>query len=248
MFGKNKIMKQDLSGGLTLSVQAIFPTIQGECIFAGRPAVFIRLAGCNLRCFFCDTDFESQAKIMDIAQITAEVEVMAAGVHRLVVITGGEPFRQNISPLVKTLLHKGYIVQMETAGTLSLVDFPFEDENLYIVTSPKTGKIHPDIARYSDAFKYIIKKGETDPVDGLPIMSTQNEGLPVRIYRPVPPEYIGKETDFHGRLIGWPEIWVQACDEYDAEKNKANLQEAARIAQQYGYTLSVQTHKIVGVE
>ena len=59
MFGTNPSRKQVLDDGQELWVQEVFYTLQGEGPFSGQPALFIRLAGCNLRCFWCDTEFES---------------------------------------------------------------------------------------------------------------------------------------------------------------------------------------------
>jgi 7-carboxy-7-deazaguanine synthase len=58
VYGKNPVRKQELTEDGSLDVVDIFPTIQGEGPNAGRPAVFVRLWGCNLTCSFCDTDFE----------------------------------------------------------------------------------------------------------------------------------------------------------------------------------------------
>ena len=57
MFGKNPIRKPENHDGNFLKIQEIFYTIQGEGIYSGYPAVFVRLGGCNLACKFCDTDF-----------------------------------------------------------------------------------------------------------------------------------------------------------------------------------------------
>ena len=68
MFGKNPKRPSIVSDGNSIFVQEIFPTIQGEGIFSGLPAIFIRLGGCNLACSFCDTEFENfqEMQILDI--------------------------------------------------------------------------------------------------------------------------------------------------------------------------------------
>lgn len=246
MFGQNKIMKQDLSTGDKLYVKEIFPTIQGEGPFAGRPSVFIRLAGCNLACRWCDTDFEG-GDLIDTADIADTVEALAHDEvtgATLVVITGGEPFRQNLTMLVDELLSLNYDVQIETAGTLWLDNFeaffmPDEDGSpppVTIVVSPKTGKVHPMIARYASAWKYIIEAGKTDPEDGLPSVNTQGEERPLKLARP--PEGV--------------DVYVQACDMHDTyteeDLTNQNMQEALKSAMTYGYYLSVQIHKIIGVD
>ena len=76
MFGKNKILKPEIHDGNNLDVQEIFPTLQGEGPYAGWPAVFIRLGGCNLACDFCDTEFETYQNI-SLIKILEEVLFLA---------------------------------------------------------------------------------------------------------------------------------------------------------------------------
>jgi 7-carboxy-7-deazaguanine synthase len=108
---------------LALKVNEIFYSIQGESSFAGRPCVFIRLTGCNLRCAYCDTVYAYEAgKDISIAEL---LEKVAAYHCPLVEITGGEPLIQTeTSPLIERLLDSGYRVLLETNGSrdVSLVD------------------------------------------------------------------------------------------------------------------------------
>ncbi len=106
-----------------LEVQEIFSTIQGEGPFTGVPAIFVRVAGCNLRCHFCDTDFESSYQgdncqyVVDVAK---KVMDLAGECVPLCVVTGGEPFRQGpaLASLIYRLCRQRMHVQIETAGTL----------------------------------------------------------------------------------------------------------------------------------
>src|SRR5574343_1826946 len=85
----------------TLEVHSIFSTIQGEGPFCGRPAVFVRLAGCNLQCPGCDTDYTQNRARLDyeiILSIIRDQLALTASKANLIVVTGGEPFRQNIAP------------------------------------------------------------------------------------------------------------------------------------------------------
>lgn len=255
MFGTNPIRKQELENDGTLAVQSIFYTIQGEGPFAGLPAVFIRLAGCNLRCHYCDTDFESGLhQRFDIERMLEEVR---GGTReaKLVVLTGGEPFRQDIRPLVAALVGHGYHVQIETAGTLwlpgleQLLRSKHEDvtvPGLSIVVSPKTGKVQPEIELFAIAWKYIVKAGEVDPEDGLPNVSTQIQNSPQsRHFIARPPAGFPREK-----------IFIQPCYEYHQAGfqapnlvfNRLNTTAAAEICMKHGYRLSLQQHKIAGLE
>jgi 7-carboxy-7-deazaguanine synthase len=104
---------------MTLIINEIFHSIQGESTFAGRACVFVRLTGCNLRCTYCDTRYAyAEGRPLTIDQV---VEKVAAFDCNLVEITGGEPLLQaNTGQLVKTLLAQGYQVLMETNGSLDI--------------------------------------------------------------------------------------------------------------------------------
>jgi len=106
-----------------LLVNEIFYSIQGESSYAGRPCVFVRLTGCNLRCVYCDTRYAyDEGELMDIGAITERVEGFGCPV---VEITGGEPLIQEDTPeLVSRLLFLGYTVLLETNGSrnIGLVD------------------------------------------------------------------------------------------------------------------------------
>ena len=97
-----------------LRVNDIFYSLQGEGHNVGRAAVFIRFAGCNLRCPFCDTDFES------FREMTADeiIEAIAPFESRFVVLTGGEPTLQVDEAFVDLLHTHGYEVAMESNGTI----------------------------------------------------------------------------------------------------------------------------------
>jgi 7-carboxy-7-deazaguanine synthase len=211
-------------------VTEIFYTIQGEGPWAGRPAIFVRFSKCNLRCFFCDTEFES-GLAMGLDQLVNTIDrASEESKCNHIVFTGGEPFLQALGPLFRALPER-LTFQIETAGTLWTEIDKRDLGRSVIVISPKTTNLHMMAAGHASAYKYIIRQGETSEKDGLPTASTQIQGKVCEIFRPE-------------RMAN---IYVQPMDEGDAEATHANAQEAARVAMRYGYRLSLQMHKIVGL-
>ena len=111
-------------------VNEIFYSLQGEGANTGRPAVFVRFSGCNLRCPFCDTDFRNGIDMSGDAILRQLAEYPA----RFVVLTGGEPALQVDDDLVQRLHLAGYTVAIETNGTL-----PLPDGIDWVTVSPKEG-------------------------------------------------------------------------------------------------------------
>ena len=111
-----------------MKVNEIFYSLQGEGFNAGTPAVFVRFAGCNLQCPFCDTDFAVGTEMTE-EDIAAQVVRYPAS---LVVITGGEPSLQLTESLVDALHRQGRRVAVETNGTR-----PLPSNVDWITLSPK---------------------------------------------------------------------------------------------------------------
>lgn len=224
MFGKNKILKAENHDGLKLDIVEIFSTLQGEGPYAGYPSVFVRLGGCNLACDFCDTKFDdfNNLKIDDILnQIQDLAKYNDKIVRKLVVITGGEPMRQPIEKLCEKLVNLGFLVQIETNGTL----FRELPKEVKIICSPKisNGKYHKirlDLLPRINAFKFIISATNKNYQN---VSEVGQSSLNILTY-------------------------VQAMDEYDEIKNKNNLELAVNICQENGYILSLQAHKILGLK
>ena len=138
---------------MSYSVKEIFYTLQGEGTHAGRPAVFCRFAGCNLWsgresdratavCQFCDTDFVGTDG--DLGGKFADAESLASTINQLwpidyaaskfVVLTGGEPLLQVDAALIDALHARGFMIALETNGTL-----PVPNGIDWICVSPKMG-------------------------------------------------------------------------------------------------------------
>ncbi len=104
---------------MQLDICEIFHSLQGESTYVGLPCIFVRLAGCNLDCSWCDTAYANQnSQSMTFDQIIKKVDSFNCS---LVEITGGEPLLQNgTTPLISMLLDKNYQVLLETNGSKSI--------------------------------------------------------------------------------------------------------------------------------
>lgn len=223
------IEKKDLRKNGHVDVHSIFYTIQGEGPFSGYPAVFVRLAGCNLQCPSCDTDYTSTRATLGPTSIL-DLVLEQLGPAGLVVISGGEPFRQNITPLVLRLLEEGLEVQVETNGTLYQPGFPYSE--VTIVCSPKTARIAQDLEKHIDAYKYVLDAAQQCPQDGLPL----------RVLNHVVQEKVARPGPGYGGLV-----YLQPMDSGN-DQNEQHLKAVVSACMKHGYILCLQTHKIIGVE
>lgn len=100
-----------------LNIIEIFASVQGETTYSGVPTTFIRLAACNLRCSWCDTTYSfGRGNPWTISAILNEIDKLGP---RYICVTGGEPLLQkNVLPLMTILCDKGYILSLETGGSL----------------------------------------------------------------------------------------------------------------------------------
>jgi organic radical activating enzyme len=206
-----------------------FLTIQGEGPFTGRRSVFVRFAGCNLQCPLCDTDYTSNRRIIEIGQLWAMIKQVRRP-YDLVVITGGEPFRQHVGLLhFLALTPTNCQVQIETNGTHGILKGLTK---LYdIVCSPKSSRLHWSVLKDPNVvWKYTLKAGEIDE-DGLPLKA-------LRGFRPArPPGYVPAER-----------IWVLPADEGSPRLNQRNLQATLRSAMDHGYRIGIQLHKYLNLQ
>lgn len=240
---KQPIEKRESRQDGAVYVHSIFYTIQGEGPFCGTPAVFVRLAGCNLQCPMCDTEYSSKRELMSPpAVVDAVRQLMPPYPHGfqqsgLVVITGGEPFRQDLSMLLRWLENLDYYVQIETNGTLAPSAYTYqkvlnERPGVFIVCSPKTGKVHKDVWAWACCAKYVLCAGDR-ATDGLPLTALGHTANP---HLARPPEWWIRP------------IYLQPADEQDEFLNQANIAEVRESCLTHGYILQLQIHKLIGVE
>jgi 7-carboxy-7-deazaguanine synthase len=214
---------------MSYSVKEIFYTLQGEGANAGRPAVFLRFAGCNLWsgreadratavCRFCDTDFVGtdgtgggrfEAATSLAAAVAAHWPASAGG-SRLVVCTGGEPLLQLDTALIAALAAQGFALAVETNGTQPAPGLPPQAE-LWITVSPKAGA--PLVLDRGSELKLVFPQPGAEP--------ERFAGLP------------------------FSHFFLQPMDGPERARN-------TRLATEYclahpQWRLSLQTHKIIGI-
>jgi 7-carboxy-7-deazaguanine synthase len=212
---------------MSYAVKEIFLTLQGEGAQAGRRAVFLRFAGCNLWsglekdrasaiCQFCDTDFVGMngidgARYPDAAALADKVAALWGDgtERRYVVMTGGEPMLQVDAALVAALQTRGFEVAIESNGTIAA-----EPSIDWICISPKSG---------SDVI--------------------QRSGDELKLVWPQP----GSDTD---EMARWNFVHhlIQPLDSGNDSVNKSNVEAATAFVQAHPkWRLSLQNHKILGL-
>lgn len=124
-----------------MQIIEIYRSIQGESSFAGVPCIFVRLAACNLRCTWCDSEYTfTGGKKMSAEEVEQEVLRLAPG--GLVEFTGGEPMLQEreLLPLMDRLLSRGYTLLLETSGERPLESVPPAVHKIVDVKCPGSGE------------------------------------------------------------------------------------------------------------
>ena len=227
------------AGPRRYAVKALWRTVQGEGTWAGRAAVFVRLAACNLwsgheadrrrdaarhgnACaLWCDTDFTAEGAVKLSAAALAAEAARVGGPVRFCVLTGGEPLLQADAALVRALRAEGFAVAVETNGTQRLADAfgnPADWPD-WVVCSPKL------------------------PESRLTIEACDELKLVVPDYRPEAYRGLAARVRERG---GRRALWVQPED-------GPRLAEATRLAldlvfEDPAWRVSVQTHKALGVD
>ncbi|MDB5043886.1 MAG: putative 6-pyruvoyltetrahydropterin 2-reductase [Candidatus Eremiobacteraeota bacterium] len=133
-----------------LQLAEIFYSVQGEGTWTGTPAVFVRLAGCNLSCAFCDTDY-SLKFMASVEEVVARVRA-EGGDCPMVILTGGEPLAQAGTPaLIEALRADGRRVHIESNGTMP-TELP---DDVWLTVSPKE-RLAPMMAQRANEAKLIV--------------------------------------------------------------------------------------------
>jgi 7-carboxy-7-deazaguanine synthase len=154
-------MTSSISSDRRLRVTEVYASVQGESTHVGKPCVFIRLTGCNLRCTWCDSSFTfTGGQHRSIDDVVAEAH--AFGIHT-VEVTGGEPLVQRGAPaLMSELIALGHEVLLETSGSRSIAEVPPEVRIILDFKPPDSGEARANLwsnvalLRAKDEVKFVI--------------------------------------------------------------------------------------------
>jgi organic radical activating enzyme len=204
-------------------VNNIFYSLQGEGHNTGRAAVFVRFAGCNLRCPFCDTEFDSYTE-MTAEEILAEIATHHSSftTHQLplIVLTGGEPTLQVDDDFVDLLHQHSYEVAMESNGTR-----PAPKNLDWLTVSPKSLPLPPSKERgkQPDEIKIVFTKASDAD------------------------NFLIDSLFLFGEAGGY--LYLQPCDTGDVVRNAAIIKQCVDYIKTHPqWRLSLQTHKLIGIE
>jgi len=144
-----------------LRVNEIFYSLQGEGTRVGRPCVFVRLTGCNLRCIWCDTPYAfHEGRWMTVSQV---VEAVRSYGCQLVEVTGGEPLLQPATAVLLSRLADEFpTVLLETGGALSIAELDSRVVRILDVKCPGSGESERNhwenmgLLRHSDEVKFVL--------------------------------------------------------------------------------------------
>ena len=150
---------------LTVSINEIFYSIQGEAKNSGKPTIFIRTAGCPFRCSYCDTEYAfTEGNKFKISNIISKIKSYKTN---YVTVTGGEPLAQkNTIILLSALLNNSYNVSIETSGLLDISDIPNDIEIVMDIKTPSSNedskniKNNLSIIKKTDIIKFVVGNRE----------------------------------------------------------------------------------------
>jgi organic radical activating enzyme len=270
MFGKNEIVGQKYfdNAGDKLFVTSIFYTLQGEGPYRGEPAVFVRLAKCNLACSFCDTYFDG-GDWLDFSDV--KLRIFDAVVNHFggevptwfskkvgLVITGGEPMLQkNLGLFLEYIKDHFAWTQIESNGTI-VQDIP---DSTTLVVSPKclekNGKPvkylepNPKMLARADCLKFVMNADPDSPYSSIPdwakVDSRKVFISPMNVYNREPQK--SKQIRSEKNSITLEErsavdevisFWEEGL--LDMKENQKNHEYTAQFCAKNGFTLNLQLH------
>lgn len=226
-------------------VNDIFYSLQGEGRNTGRAAVFIRFAGCNLRCPFCDTEFNTYRE-MSGEEILAEVSSLVTSAEKpIIVLTGGEPTLQVDEAFVDLLHSHGYYVAMESNGTR-----PAPRNLDWLTVSPKDPSPYPSPkggiseGKLPDEIKIVFEE-DTDPEATLAALTLHYSSY-IAALSPLSSLLSPLNPPLGEVRRG---LYLQPCDTGDAVRNARITKACVEYIKQHPqWRLSLQTHKLIGIE
>ncbi len=141
----------------TLKIFEIFPSVQGEGSRQGEPTIFIRFAGCDQRCSFCDTKYAwTGGRPLSAEEVLEKIRRLRDRYPaRWVCLTGGEPFMQDIRRLVRLLKNDRFRVQVETNGTRY---YSVAADWITVSPKPKAYLVRPEFQRLAKEVKLVITR------------------------------------------------------------------------------------------
>ncbi len=203
----------------------IFYSLKGEGLYTGTPMLFVRLAGCNLACDFCDTPSKKTMEL-EVADIITRLGYLSETCDR-VVITGGEPNIHDLSHLCEALHYEGYNIHMETNGE----ETHYLGTNLvyidWLAVSPKSLEVSQVALNRADEIKFLV--GQTGWETGIWILENR-------------------------LIVNRPHLYVMPLAEAYANgygRNnviKTNTQDAIQFCKEHPqFSLCIQAHKYLNI-
>lgn len=274
MFGHNEIVgRKAFPDADKLLVTSIFVTMQGEGPYSGLPAVFVRLAKCNLACSFCDTYFDS-GDWFTFEELDARLNEEIAKTpleHRdyALIITGGEPMlQQALGPWLASQFTDGkkwWAVQIETNGT----QYQDIDDRVTLVVSPKCREkagravdyLKPNrlVIGRADCLKFVMEADPASPYSSIPDWAfewkKETGGYiyvsPINVYNRLPKkaktDRMSNQTTLEDRSQIEEVISFWEPGLLNLESNQRNHEYTARYAVSTGCRFQVQAHLYAGL-
>ncbi len=243
--------------GSKILITSVFSTIQGEGPFAGRPAMFVRLAGCNYgnkgdMCSWCDTSFEFDNGTLLEPEALLKMVMKAPGYNnrQVLVITGGEPTLQlNLLSFIVIASEHFADIQLETNGTQPKFYTEALARNMMhlfkSVVSPKANEhlgkyppVHKDVMWWATCYKFVVTADPTSPHHTIPewawALATHKDVYvsPMAVY----------SKEYHGEVASF---WDDGL--IDRQQTAKNYHYAAVYAMKHRLRLSLQTHLLIGL-